>query len=82
MRPKRGDARENEARRSRMTVENWKEISALSDSQRIPKSSLKKMCRYDSQRVSSQSMVTVCVYVVMAIIAGVFVALLIQYLNG
>ncbi len=74
-------SREHEARRSMLAVNSWKETLSLSDSQRIPKSSLKNMCNYDTHRANVHSVVSVTVFVVLASIAGVVVAMLIRQLN-
>jgi len=70
--------REKEERRSQLLVESWK--STITDSQRIPKSSLRNTCKYDTQKAASQSMITICVYVISACAAGVVIALLIKNL--
>ncbi len=73
--------REHEARRSKLAVSSWKESISLVDSQRIPKSSLKGMCDYDTHRANVHSVVSLTVFVVLASVAGIVVAVIIRQLN-
>jgi hypothetical protein len=71
--------REHEARRSKQQLETWKEISSQSDSQRIPKSSLRKACQYENSRAFSDSLVTWSVFFVLASLAGIIGGLAITH---
>jgi hypothetical protein len=70
--------REHEERRSQLLIESWK--STLTDSQRIPKSSLRRSCDYDTYCAVSQSLLTIAVYVISTCIAGIMLAFIIKNL--
>jgi hypothetical protein len=73
-------SKEHEIRRAQLQMENWKEISSLSESERIPKSSLTKACQYETRRVYSDSIVTWSVFFVLASLAGIIGGLAITHL--
>lgn len=75
------ERKRHESRRAQLAMDNWKEISSLSESQRIPKAAMRRTCEFETTRVYSQSMITWCVFVLLACMAGVLVALIIQHLN-
>ena len=73
------DLVEHQMRRSKLQVENWKEKASLSDSQRIPKSSLKKSCQYETKRANCDAMVTWSVFFIIASLAGIMGGLAISH---
>ena len=79
--PSIAQAREHEARRSELVVSAWKESLSMTDSQRIPKSNLKRTCQFQTKYAQSHSIVTWAVYAVSACVAGVVITILIRHLN-
>jgi hypothetical protein len=76
--PSLSQKREHEERRSQLLIEGWK--NTLTDSQRIPKSSLRRACDYDNYCALSQSLLTIAVYVISACLAGIMLAFIIKNL--
>lgn len=74
-------ARAHQRRRDEIAMSNWKQVSAMSDSQRIPKSSLKNTCNFDTKRASTESFMTWSVFVSLAAIAGMICAMVIRQLS-
>lgn len=74
-------SREHADRHSKLVMDTWKEQLSLSESQRIPKSSLQKSCQYDTQKAQSDMIVTWVVFFVLASLAGIIGGLAITHLG-
>jgi hypothetical protein len=75
------DRREHDQRKSQLTVNAWKEMLSLTDSQRMQKSSLKRACEFETHSIFAQSAITILVYVLCTCCAGAMIGWIIQSLS-
>ena len=73
------ERRRHESRRLELAFQDWKE--SLGDYRAIPKSSLKQVCKFETQKVCSESLITWVLTIVLSALAGTICAIVIKHLN-
>jgi hypothetical protein len=73
------ERRRHETRRLELARQEMKE--AFGDSRAIPKSSLKQVCKFETQKVCSESLITWVLTIVLSALAGTICAIVIKHLN-